>query len=43
MVWVDPATMTIVRVDTRHQSYTSTQLVEDSSDVLLWRKQVPRS
>ena len=43
MLWVDPATMTLVRHDVRHQSYTGTQLFENTSDVLLWRKQVPRS
>ena len=43
MVWVDPATMTVVRLDTRHQSYVGTQFHQDFSDVLLWRKPVPRS
>ena len=43
MVWVDPATMTFVRQDVRHQSYAGEQIFEDSTDVLLWRKQVPRS
>ncbi len=43
MVWVDPATMTVVRQDTRHQSYVGTQFHQDFTDVLLWLKQVPRS
>ena len=43
MVWVDPATMTVVRLDTRHQSYVGTQFHQDFTDVLLWRKPVPRS
>ena len=43
MLWVDPATMTTVRLDRRQQSYVGAQLVEDSTDVLLWRKPVPRS
>ncbi len=42
MHWVDPATMTLVRRDVRHTSYDGTQRASDFSDVLLWRKQVPR-
>jgi uncharacterized caspase-like protein len=43
MHWVDPATMTLLRQDVRHSSYIGTQLQVDFTDVLLWRKQVPRS
>ena len=43
MHWVDPATMTLLRQDVRHLSYDGTKRSTDFSDVLLWRKQVPRS
>ncbi len=41
--WLDPATMTLVRQDVRQTSYTGAEVLEHSSMVLLWRKQVPRS
>lgn len=40
--WADPATMTTLRHDVRQTGYSGTPVIEHSSDVLLWRKQVPR-
>ena len=42
MSWVDPETMTGLRVDTKFTIKHRQQVIEHSSDVLLWRKQVPR-
>lgn len=41
MTWIDPATMTLVRHDVK-QAGPGGRLVEHTSDLLLWRKQVPR-
>ncbi len=41
--WVDPATMTAVRQDIKQTGKARNVVVEHSSDVLLWRKQVPRT
>ncbi len=41
VLWVDPATMAVVRQDVRHQAYVGPQRFEDFTDVLLWLKQVP--
>jgi hypothetical protein len=40
--WVDPATMTVLRQDIKQTGKARNVVVEHSSDVLLWRKQVPR-
>jgi Caspase domain len=40
--WVDPATMTVVRQDVKQTAKARGVVMEHSSDVLLWRKQVPR-
>jgi len=40
--WVDPATMTVLRQDIKQTGKARGVVVEHSSDVLLWRKQVPR-
>jgi hypothetical protein len=40
--WIDPATMTMVRHDVKQTGKLEGRVLEHSSDVLLWRKQVPR-
>lgn len=40
--WVDPATMTVLRQDIKQTGKARNVVMEHSSDVLLWRKQVPR-
>jgi uncharacterized caspase-like protein len=40
--WVDPVTMTMLRQDIKQTAKARNVVVEHSSDVLLWRKQVPR-
>ncbi len=40
--WVDPATMTVLRQDIKQTGKVRNLVLEHSSDVLLWRKQVPR-
>jgi hypothetical protein len=42
VLWVDPATMMELRQDVKLRSKERNALIEHSSDVLLWRKQVPR-
>jgi len=42
VTWIDPATMLPVRQDTKQTTKQSGAVFEHSSDVLLWRKQVPR-
>jgi hypothetical protein len=41
--WFDPATMLLVRLETRHTAYNGAEVYEDSRLELLWRKLVPRS
>ena len=44
VLWIDPATMCVVRHDAKHTSSgRGARVHEHSSDVLLWRKQVPRA
>jgi len=40
--WVDPATMTALRQDVKQVAKGTGKVLEHSSDVLLWSKQVPR-
>ncbi len=40
--WADPATMTMLRHDVRQTGYGGSPVIEHTSDVLLWHKQVPR-
>lgn len=42
-LWIDPATMTMVKQLFRHTRPGSDQLAEHSTDVLLWRRLVPRA
>ncbi len=43
MLWVDPATMMPVRLDIKHSAVSGSEIMEHTSDVLLWRTQVPRT
>lgn len=40
--WIDPATMSLVRQDMHQSTDGGAEIIEHSSAVLLWRKQVPR-